>query len=149
MQIRAAQRNPELRAQWMSKLANWTAEQLIFIDESAANERTADRKYGWAPVGLTPQESRPFQRSKRWSLCPAYTIDGYMTWEIVHGSFTAASFEDFIENKVLPLCNPFPLPRSVIVMDNAPIHPTEVLRYPLHSLIVADLPGIREIVSRC
>jgi hypothetical protein len=110
----------------MSKLSSWTADQLIFIDESAANDRTADRKYGWTPVGLTPLEARAFGCSKRWSLCPAYTIDGYVTWEIVHGSFTAVLFEDFIKNKVLPLCNPFPLPRSVIIMDNAPIHRTEV-----------------------
>jgi len=126
MQVRAAQQNPELRAQWMSKLSGWTADQLIFLDESAANERTGDRKYGWARVGLTPSEARAFGRSKRWSLCPAYTIDGYVAWEIVHGSFTAVLFEDFIKNKVLPLCNPFPLPRSVIIMDNAPIHRTEV-----------------------
>ena len=131
----------------MSKLSGWTADQLIFVDESAANERTADRKYGWAPVGVTPCEAHPFGRSKRWSLCPAYTIDGYITWEIVHESFTAALFEDFIKNKVLPLCNPFPLPRSVIIMDNAPIHRTEVYRYPVWSLIVANSPGFGEIVS--
>jgi len=111
----------------MSKLSEWTAEQLIFIDESAANERTADRKYGWAPVGVTLREARPFGHAERWSLCPAYTIDGFITWEIVHGSLSAELYEDFIENKVLPLCNTYPLPRSVIVMDNAPIHRTEVL----------------------
>ena len=126
MQLRAAQQNPELRRQWMSKLSGWNAEQLIFIDESAANERTADRKYGWAPVGITPSEARLFRRSERWSLCPAYMIDGFITWEIVYGSFSAELFEDFIENKVLPLCNPYPLPRSVIIMDNAPIYCTEV-----------------------
>ena len=126
MQLRAAQQNPELRREWMSKLSGWNVEQLIFLDESAANERTADRKYGWAPVGDTPHEARPFGRSERWSLCPAYTIDGFITWEIVHGSFTAELFEDFIENKVLPLCNPYLLPRSVIVMDNAPIYRPEV-----------------------
>jgi len=126
MQLRAAQQNPELRTQWISKLSEWNAEQLIFIDESAANERTADRKYGWAPVGVTPREARPFGCSEHWSLCPAYIIDGFITWEIVHGSFSAQLFEDFIENKVLPLCNPYPLPRSVIIMDNAPIHRIEV-----------------------
>ena len=126
MQLRAAQQNPKLRTQWISKLSEWNAEQLIFIDKSAANERTADRKYGWAPVGVTPREARPFGPSERWSLCPAYTIDGFITWEIVHGSFSAQLFEDFIENKVLPLCNPYPLPRSVIIMDNAPIHRIEV-----------------------
>ena len=126
MQLRAAQQNPELRMQWISKLSEWNAEQLIFIDESAANERTADRKYGWTLVGVTPHEARPFGRSECWSLCPAYTIDGFITWEIVHGSFSAELFDDFIENKALPLCNLYPLPRSVIIMDNAPIHRIEV-----------------------
>src|SRR2546423_15291925 len=124
MQVCAAQQNPKLRAQWMSKLSGWTADQLIFIDELAANERTADQKYGWAPVGFTPREAHAFGCSKCWSLCPAYTINGYVTWEIVHGSFTAVLFKDFIKNKVLPLCNPFPLSQSVIIMDNAPIHRT-------------------------
>lgn len=135
MQIRAAQRNPELRAMWLRKLADWTADQLIFIDESAANERIADRKYGWAPVGITPHEIRSFKRSERWSILPAYTMDGFMTWDIRHGSYIAESFEEFIENKVLPRCNPFPLPRSVIIMDNAPIHQSSVLKPSMIMLI--------------
>ena len=127
MQIRAAQQNPELRADWIRRLASYDANQLIFVDESAANERTADRKYGWAPIGVTPSEFRPFQRSERWSILPAYTVDGFITWEIVHGSFTAQMFQDWVENELLPLCSPYPHPRSVIVMDNAPIHTAEVL----------------------
>jgi len=126
MQIRAAQRNPELRAAWLRSIADWTAEQLIFIDESAANERTGDRKYGWAPLGVTPHEYRSFKRSERWSILPAYTADGFIAWDIKHGSYTIESFNDFIEHNVLPLCNPFPGPRSIIVMDNAPIHQVEV-----------------------
>ena len=35
-------------------------------------------------------------------LLPVYTIDGYITWEIMQGSFTAELFEEFIEFKVLP-----------------------------------------------
>ena len=64
MQLCAAQQNPELRREWMSKLSGWNAEQLIFLDESATNECTADRKYGWAPVGVTPHVSRPFKHSE-------------------------------------------------------------------------------------
>jgi hypothetical protein len=134
MQIRAAQQSPELRNLWMKSLTGWTADQLIFIDESAANERTGDRKYGWAPVGVTPHVSRAFKRSERWSLLPAYTVDGFITWEILQGSFTAGLFENFIENKVLPLCNPYPLPHSIIVMDNAPIHQSDVREWFLISL---------------
>jgi hypothetical protein len=126
MQIRAAQQNEELRRQWINDMSEWNADQVLFLDESAANERTADRKYGWAPVGVTPHESRPFKRSERWSLLPAYTIDGFITWDIRHGSYTTETFEEFIETKVLPLCNPYPLPRSIIAMDNAPIHQSKV-----------------------
>ena len=74
--MRAAQRNPELRKAWLRKLSQWAADQLIVIDESAANERTSDRKTGWAPIGITPFENKPFKRSERFSVLPAYTIDG-------------------------------------------------------------------------
>ena len=36
----AAQRNQTLRDGWMQRLGGWTAEQLVFLDESAACERT-------------------------------------------------------------------------------------------------------------
>jgi hypothetical protein len=126
MQLRASQRNPELRRAWIRKLTTWTADQLLFLDESACDERTAHRKYGWAPIGITPHEYVPFKRSERWSILPVYTVDGFITWELKQGSYTAESFEEFIENQVLPRCNPFPGPRSIIVMDNAPIHQSEV-----------------------
>jgi hypothetical protein len=84
----------------MVKLVNYTAEQLVFVDESAANEKTSNRKYGWGPVGVTPHEYHRFERSKRWSILPAYTINGFITWQIEHGSFTKELFEDFIRNVV-------------------------------------------------
>jgi len=76
---------------------------LIFVDESAANERASNRKFGWAPKGITPHEYRLFKRSERWSILPAYTVDGFITWEVLQGSFTMELFEEFIEFKVLTL----------------------------------------------
>jgi hypothetical protein len=35
-------------------------------------------------------------------------------------------FNSFIEQHVLPLCNQYPGPRSIIVMDNAQIHRSQV-----------------------
>lgn len=128
LQRRAAERSQELRDDWMARLIGWTAHQLLFVDESAANECTADRKYGWAPIGVSPLEYMPVKRSERWSILPCYGIDSYITWEIIQGSFTAESFNQFIHDKVLPLTSPFPGPRSVIVMDNAKIHHTPELQ---------------------
>ena len=40
---KARQRNTHLRNSWFAKLADWRADQLIFLDKSAACERTGDR----------------------------------------------------------------------------------------------------------
>ena len=101
---------------------------MVFIDESAANEKSAHRKYGWAPIGSTPHVDMSTKRSERWSILPAYTSDGLMAWDIVHGSFDKELFNNFIREHVLPQCNPFPGPRSVLIMDNAPIHHSPVQR---------------------
>jgi hypothetical protein len=59
-------------------LSSWTADQLVFIDESAANKRSADRKYGWTPIGQKAIQSTPLKHFERYSILPAYTIDGYV-----------------------------------------------------------------------
>ena len=63
-----------------------------FLDESAANERTMDRKYGWAPVGVTSHEYKSIKRSERWSILPVYTVDGFYVWDIIQGSYTKELF---------------------------------------------------------
>src|SRR5438552_4144537 len=88
MQKHAAERNQILRDEWILKLAGWDASQLLFLDESAANERTMDRKYGWAPIGVTPHEYKSIKRSERWSILPVYTVDGFYVWDIIQGSYT-------------------------------------------------------------
>jgi len=43
---RAAERSGPLRTTWQGRQKEWFADQLVFLDESAANERTGDRKQG-------------------------------------------------------------------------------------------------------
>ena len=62
------------------------------LDESAANEFTKDRKFGWSMVGCPAVKERDFRRSERWSILPAYTKDGYMAWKIFQGSYTKQIF---------------------------------------------------------
>ena len=38
----AKERNQELRDHWFTKLSDWRADQLVFLDESAACERTGE-----------------------------------------------------------------------------------------------------------
>ena len=69
----AAERNQFLREDSKTNPTQWKHYQMIFVHESAANERTKDRKQGRAPIGVRPTENRPHKRSERWLNFPAYT----------------------------------------------------------------------------
>lgn len=128
VRARAAERSHELRTLWIGRQANWSADQLLFLDESACNERTGDRKFGWSPIGIDCAVSRSAKRSERWSILPALSVDGYLSYLIYQGSITAEIFELFVEQQVLPHCTPYPRPRSILVLDNASIHKSVRLR---------------------
>ena len=120
---RAKEQSEPLRRLYLARMAqHYTADQIVAMDESACNQRTGDRKYGWGPVGRPVELSHSFRRSERWSLLPAMTINGYLSYTIYQGAITSALMEDFLEYHVLPYCNPHPAPCSVIVLDNASIH---------------------------
>lgn len=64
----------------------------------------------------------PFSRGENFTILPAMTVDGYLACNIYRGSVTSERFKEFVETDVLPLCTPFPGPRSIIIIDNAAIH---------------------------
>ena len=125
----AREQNQELRDEWMMRLTEWRPEQLIYVDESACNERTSDRKYGWLPIGTRATVVGSYKHSERFSILPAYTCDGFLDWDVFQGSYNIELFLVFIETHVLPHTTPFPGPKSVLIMDNARIHRSEVFTY--------------------
>ena len=112
------EQNQALRDEWMMRLIKWRPEQLIYVDESACNERTSDRKYGWLPIGTRATVVGSYKHSERFSILPAYTCDGFLDWDVFQGSYNIELFLVFIETHVLPHTTPFPGPRSVLIMDN-------------------------------
>jgi hypothetical protein len=106
----------------MGCLTKWTARQMLFLDESVVNERSLERRKGWASRGVTPAQALPFKRSERWSLLLCYGSRGFVCHDTIHGSYTTTAYNEFIVDQVLPRCNPFPGPNSVLCMDNARIH---------------------------
>ena len=118
-----------LRAVWSYKISQfYKSNQLVVVDESAANERSKDRRWGWSERGV-PCRADQSARASRWSILPAIGINGYLEYEIFHGSFNSERFENFVKKLLLKM-NRFPLPRSVLVMDNVSTH---------HSPLVAHL----------
>ena len=121
-----AEQDPALRVSYLANLTQYTADQLVYVDESASNERTKDRKYGWSPKGMPCRVRLPGKRSKRWSILPAIGIGGYLDWDVYHGSYNAERFNLFIERLLLKM-TPYPGPRSVLIMDNASTHHNQYL----------------------
>ena len=67
----------------------------------------------------------------RYSILPALSLDGILHLEVLDHSFLGEEFQDFVSG-ILDRMQPWPLPNSVLVMDNASIH---------------KVPGIREMVE--
>ncbi|EJD32953.1 hypothetical protein AURDEDRAFT_23114, partial [Auricularia subglabra TFB-10046 SS5] len=60
----------------------------------------------------------------RFSVLPALTVDGLLFSQVHDGAYDGDAFLSFLEG-LLPCMNPYPAPRSVLVMDNCNIHHVE------------------------
>jgi transposase len=125
LRVEAAQRNEELRVQWQFFLQEFTAVQLVFLDESGSDDRTGDRQYGWAFSGVRAVVQRWLARRARVSVLAAYGLEGYIKTTTFEGTCNGDIVEQFIL-ELLPTCNPYPGPRSVIIMDNASVHHAQI-----------------------
>jgi len=85
-----------------------------------------DRKYGYGKKGQKVVYKVAPGRSPNISLLPAMTMHGYLACTTFQGSVDAEAFKDFLIMDLFPRCNEYPLPKSVIVVDNAAIHHDEV-----------------------
>jgi transposase len=119
---RVKQRSQALRDVWQARQKLWRIDQIVALDESACNERTGDRRRGWSPVNTNCLVRYSATRNTRWSVLPAMSCDGYISYRVVQGSITQEIFEDFVLRDVLPHCTPWPGPRSILILDNGSSH---------------------------
>ena len=100
---------------------------MVFLDESAVDERSLERCYGRAPHGKRAIAETYFrQKTKRWSLILSIDINGYLPYLLTRESVTKERFNEFVIEEILPVMNPFPQERSILCMDNAKIHHSPV-----------------------
>ncbi|PPR04773.1 hypothetical protein CVT24_007089, partial [Panaeolus cyanescens] len=118
----ASERNENLRADFVMRMANYTPEQLGFLDEMSKDERTSFRPRGRSQENSRARQKGVFVRGRRFSAEGLLTLDGMVANTVVEGSMTRELYLHFLEFSVMPLCSPFPGPLSVLVMDNARIH---------------------------
>ena len=61
----AIERNHEKRAEFLIRVGEYEANQLVFVDESYVDCRLAARDYGWAPSGQRVMRYTNFTRGER------------------------------------------------------------------------------------
>lgn len=97
VQKAAKERSEILRGVYLYNIGmNYTAEQLIFIDESAKDERTLTRLYGYSPINTRAKKSVVFIRGKRYTILPALSLEGFIAVDIMEGSCDKDRFQTFV-----------------------------------------------------
>jgi len=117
----AVERSAQKRLEYLTRIGAYTAEQLVFVDESSVDRRTTYRGRAWSIRGTKAQRKAFFVRGRRYSVLPALSLEGILHCSVVEGSFCTESFTKFISG-LLDHMEPFPARNSVIVMDNCRIH---------------------------
>jgi hypothetical protein len=85
--------------------SHYTADQLIFIDESAKDERTLSRNYGYSLRNAHAVKKAVFVRGTRYTILPALSLDGIIGLDIMEGSCDKQKFKEFIMNQVVSIVN--------------------------------------------
>ena len=62
-----------------------------------------------------------------YSILPAISLEGVMYLDIISRSWNAEQFENYVQG-LLMVMQPYPMPNSVLVMDNAIIHHFDGIR---------------------
>lgn len=85
------------------------------------------RPYAWSKRGERACRYDFFIRGKKYSILPAISLDGIIHLEVLDKAITGEDFRRFVQG-LLPRMNEWPLPRSVLVVDNASIHKVAGIR---------------------
>ena len=109
----------------------FSAEQFFFVDETHSKLKALRRRFGYGPnFGRVVGHANP-PGLERISTIAAMTVEGIIALKTVNvhtqGQVTAAVFMDFLENHLLNRCNAYPAPMSILVIDNAPVHPVHLI----------------------
>jgi len=97
----AKERNDEIRAEFIGRMAQYGPEEIGFIDESSKDERTICRRFGRARKGTQAAKQQVFIRGRRTTITGLLSMNGLVAGTVVEGSMTKAMFMEFLEFTVV------------------------------------------------
>lgn len=101
LRIIAQEQDEDLRANFTAEIAQYAAEQLVFLDETSKDERTTTRRRGRSRKGSRAQRRGVFVRGRRLTGTGALSLDGMIASTVVEGSMTRDLFLEFLEHSVV------------------------------------------------
>jgi hypothetical protein len=121
---RARQALPREIRDYFSRLKSFVtnSDQLVFVDETSKDGRSAVRKYAWSTINKRAIVNLPYSRGTRVSALCAMDCKGFFASVTTSGTFTRMSHHSAMVNHIIPKLNPYPAPRSILILDNAKIH---------------------------
>ena len=102
-----------------------TWNQLVWTDEPHFENTQFNRVFGWSKVRERAVFNDLFEKYQPTNtIMSARDVFGVISSRCQTFTGNSFTFTGYLLECVLPLMNPFPGPRSVLVMDNASIHKT-------------------------
>ncbi|KAG6956065.1 hypothetical protein JG688_00011595, partial [Phytophthora aleatoria] len=109
------------------------SDQLVFGHETSKDARDAIRKYAWPRRNTPTIVSLSISRGDQLSVLAAFDVGGFFSWESTTGTFDRHAFHEAFRTKIAPYLNSGPIPRSIVILDNAKIHMYPELEELVHS----------------
>lgn len=113
----------EKRKAWNGVISGFSANNLVFLDESGCNTDMA-RRYAYAQGGSRAVDSAPLSKPKNTTILSSIQLDGSLHYTTFSGGTTVEKFKQYLENDLLPYLNP----DSVLVMDNMKAHHAKAIK---------------------
>ena len=132
---RARESTPKEMQNYYNRLAPFYSypDQLVFVDETSKDGRHSIRKFARSLKGTPAIVNLPTTRGKRVSVLAAMTTTGFKGYVTTEGTYDRQKFHEGFHQAILPCLNPWPLPNSIVIMDNAKIHMYPELADLIHS----------------
>jgi len=141
---RASQRDEQLRREYKAALLQFDdPDVFVFLDETSRGRCLSRRRRSWSPRGLDNTLDEFFDSAEAtYTLLAAADINGIImeASELVErkkndkdecptrGTIDTDRFLLWLQQKLCPTLGAYGKPRSVVVMDNAPIHQDPIIR---------------------
>jgi len=97
----AQERDEDLRADFVRKMGQYSADEIGFLDEISKDERTLHRRRGRSKKGTRAVMRGAFVRGRRVSGEGLLSLDGIVASTVVEGSMTRDKFLYFLEHSVV------------------------------------------------